>query len=196
MASFGAAPQRSATSTGGEDAMRIRTTFAAAMLAATLLGSAPAMAAPKTDKDIVREARDRDEIEHLAWRYARALDTFNAEAYAATYTPDGAFGQTKGHDALFKMIDAFNHPAPPPTGSTAPARTGPPGLLHMETNHWIEFTDKDHALFHYYWITIGKPAKQGDPTTVLAAGNGIDEVVRLNGQWLFKSRQVVAPNDK
>ena len=66
----------------------------------------------------------------------------------------------------------------------------------METNHWIEFKDKDHATFHYYWITIGKPAKQGDPTTVLAAGNGIDEVVRLNGQWLFKSRQVVAPDDK
>ncbi len=59
-------------------------------------------------------------------RYARALDTFNAEAYAATSTPDGAFKQTKGHDALFKMIDAFNHPAPPPAGSTAPARTGPP----------------------------------------------------------------------
>jgi hypothetical protein len=176
--------------------MTYRKAIAASVLGVMLLASVPAIAAPKTDKDVVREARDRDEIEHLAWRYARALDTFNPEAYAATYTPDGAFGQTKGHDALFKMIDAFNHPAPPPAGSTAPARTGPPGLLHMETNHWIEFKDKDHATFHCYWITIGKPAKQGDPTTVIAAGNGIDEVVRLNGQWLFKSRQVVAPDDK
>jgi len=176
-----------------------------AVMAALLMSTAGAMAAPKkpaakSDADVIREARDRDEIEHLAWRYARALDTFNAEAYAATYTPDGAFGQTKGHDALFKMIDAFNHPAPATPAAdgrpAAPARTGPPGLLHMETNHWIEFTSKDRALFHYYWITIGKPAKQGDPTTVLAAGNGIDEVVRLNGQWLFKSRQVVAPEDK
>ncbi len=173
--------------------------FAVAALAAMMLAPTTAYAAPKSDADVIREARDRDEIEHLAWRYARALDSFNAEAYASTYTPDGAFGQTKGHDALFKMIDAFNHPAPPPATAAgapaAPARTGPPGLLHMETNHWIEFKDKDHAVFHYYWITIGKPAKQGDPTTVLAAGNGIDEVVGLNGQWLFKSRQVVAPND-
>ena len=38
-----------------------------------------------------REARDRAEIEALMWRYARALDTSNAEAYAAAYTPDGQF---------------------------------------------------------------------------------------------------------
>ena len=30
-----------------------------------------------------REARDRVEIEALMWRYTRALDTANAEAYAA-----------------------------------------------------------------------------------------------------------------
>ncbi len=104
--------------------MTNRKAIAASVLGVMLLASVPAIAAPKTDKDVVREARDRDEIEHLAWRYARALDTLNAEAYAATYTPDGAFGQTKGHDALFKMIDAFNHPTPAGR-PTAPARTGP-----------------------------------------------------------------------
>ncbi len=141
-------------------------------------------------------ARDKDEIEHLAWRYARALDTFNAEAYVSVYTPDGSFGPTKGRDALFKMIDAFNHPPAPAAGAPAAAApAAPPGLLHMETNHWIEFKDKDHAIYHYYWLTIGKPAKQGDPTRVLAAGNGYDEVVRLDGKWLFKSRNITAPND-
>jgi hypothetical protein len=42
------------------------------------------------------------------WQYARALDTESADAYAATYTPDGQFGTgpnaTKGRDALRKMI--------------------------------------------------------------------------------------------
>ena len=55
-----------------------------------------------------REARDRAEIEGLMWRYARALDTSNAEAYAAAYAPDGQFGTgpnaTKGQAALTKMI--------------------------------------------------------------------------------------------
>ncbi len=94
------------------------------------------------------------------------------------------------------MIDAFNHPPAPAAGAPAAAApAAPPGLLHMETNHWIEFKDKDHAIYHYYWLTIGKPAKQGDPTRVPRAGNGYDEVVRLDGKWLFKSRNITAPND-
>ncbi len=47
------------------------------------------------DADVMREAKDRGEIEKLMWDYARALDTGNAEAYAAVYTVDGAFGETK-----------------------------------------------------------------------------------------------------
>jgi uncharacterized protein (TIGR02246 family) len=56
----------------------------------------------------MREAKDRAEIESLMWRYVRALDTFNADACAAAYTPDGQFGSganaTKGREALAKMI--------------------------------------------------------------------------------------------
>lgn len=166
---------------------------AAIALALAMLAPIPATAAPKSDADVIREARDRDEIEHLAWRYARALDRFDAEAYVAVYTPDGSFGQVKGREALYNMIDAFRKPrADAPAGTPAPT---PPGLLHMETNHWIEFKDRDTAIYHYYWMTIGKPAKEGDPTRILAAGNGMDEIVRVDGQWLFKSRNVVAPDD-
>ena len=45
------------------------------------------------------------------WRYARALDTGDGTAYAATYTVDGQFGAganaTKGREALKKMVDAL-----------------------------------------------------------------------------------------
>jgi hypothetical protein len=162
--------------------------IAAGALAMLMLATGPAIAQQKSDADVIREARDRDEIEHLAWRYARALDTFDGEAYAATYTADGSFGPTKGREALTKMINGLRGTAKPGERIRSP-------LLHMETNHWIEFKDRDHAVFHYYWITIGTPQKQGDPTTVLAAGNGIDEVVRQDGKWLFKSRSISAPND-
>ena len=50
------------------------------------------LAAPKSDAEVIQEMRDRLEIEDLMWRYARALDTNNADAYAAIYTPDGSFG--------------------------------------------------------------------------------------------------------
>jgi uncharacterized protein (TIGR02246 family) len=42
------------------------------------------------------------------WRYTRALDTNDGEAYASVYTPDGRFSAganaTKGRDALRKMV--------------------------------------------------------------------------------------------
>jgi hypothetical protein len=39
-----------------------------------------------------RKVQDREQIEKLMWQYVRALDTENADAYAAVYTPDGQFG--------------------------------------------------------------------------------------------------------
>jgi hypothetical protein len=58
-----------------------------------------------------REAKDRPEIEALMWHYARALDTGDGAAYAATYTVDGQFGSganaTKGREALKKLGDTL-----------------------------------------------------------------------------------------
>ena len=77
---------------------------AVALLFVTLLGYRAAAGG----NDTQREAQDRVQIEKLMWQYTRALDTENADAYAAAYTPDGQFGSgpnvIKGHDALKKMI--------------------------------------------------------------------------------------------
>ena len=40
--------------------------------------------------------KDRNEIEELMWRYARALDTMDPDGYANCYTPDGQFGARRG----------------------------------------------------------------------------------------------------
>ena len=131
-----------------------------------------------------REA-DKDAIEALMWRYDRALDRFETEKYVALYTEDGSFGATKGREALRKMMSGF-------TGGP----NGPPKLQHASSNHWIEFTGPTAATIHYYWQTYALGSgKLDDPPKLLAAGNGVDEVVKVNGQWLFKSRTVVAPND-
>lgn len=37
------------------------------------------------------EASDREEIHALLWKYTRALDTLNADAYVSVFTEDGAF---------------------------------------------------------------------------------------------------------
>src|SRR5690242_18461706 len=75
----------------------------AAVLLVSLFGALAA------ENDAVRESQDRAQIEKLMWRYVRALDTENAESYAAAFTPDGQFGAganaTKGREALKKMIN-------------------------------------------------------------------------------------------
>ena len=60
------------------------------------------------DDALLREMKDRAEIETLYWNYSRALDTMNADAYAAVFTPDGKFGSgqtaVQGTAALKKMV--------------------------------------------------------------------------------------------
>jgi uncharacterized protein (TIGR02246 family) len=151
--------------------------------------AAAALYAAKGDDDVLRQARDRAEIEDLMWRYTRALDTGNGDAYAAAYTPDGQFSAgtqvTKGRDALKKLATR----QPPAAGQ--PAR---PPLYHMAANHRVTFTDKDHARIDAYYITASAAGGENTPLRVVAVGRSIDELVRVNGKWLIQSRNV-APQD-
>ena len=151
--------------------------------------------ASKSDNDVLREARDRAEIEDLMWRYTRALDTSDGDAYAATYTTDGQFGTganaTKGRDALKKLAGGGQGQRAGAAAATpAPAR---PAMYHMTANERITFSDKDHARVEAYYLTA--MAAAGDtPLRVAAVGRSIDDVVRVNGQWLIKSRDVQPTN--
>jgi len=144
--------------------------------------------------DTQREAQDRAQIEKLMWQYTRALDTENADAYAATYTPDGQFGSganvVKGVDALKKMISDLRQRA-----ADAEAKGEKrPAMYHMTANSYLEFIDKDHARMEAYWLTVFAAAGPNVPLRVAAAGRDVDELVRVNGQWLIKTRDV-APKD-
>lgn len=137
------------------------------------------------------QAADREEIHALLWKYARALDTLNADAYASVFTEDGAFKSgntalTSGHAALRAMIDGVR------SGQEERAAAGNPSgpMYHMTMDSWIEFIDADHARHHSYWQTVFGPAKPGEPVRIAAAGYGIDELVRVNGKWLIKLRDV------
>jgi hypothetical protein len=145
--------------------------------------------------DTRREAQDRAQIEKLMWQYVRALDTENADAYAATYVPDGQFGSganaVKGREALKKMIADFRQRT-----ADAEAKSGQkrPLMYHVIANSYLEFVDKDHARLGAYWMTVFAQAGPNVPARVAAAGREADELVRVNGQWLIKTRDV-APRD-
>jgi 3-phenylpropionate/cinnamic acid dioxygenase small subunit len=141
------------------------------------------------------QASDREEIEALLWRYARALDTLDADAYVAVFTEDGSFesgsNSSKGHAALRTMIDGVKKNQ---TERAASSGQPSPPMFHMTTDSWIEFVDADHARHHSYWLTVFGAAGAGSLPNVAAAGRGIDELVRVNGKWLIQSRNV-APQD-
>src|SRR5438093_1189126 len=138
--------------------------------------------------------KDRAEIEELMWRYARALDTGDGAAYAATYTVDGQFGTgpnaTKGREALKKLADGVREQQ---AAAKAKGEARPP-IYHMEANTWIEFIDKDHARYHAYYLTVFGAGGQNVPPRVAAAGRSVNYLERVNGKWLIKLRDV-APQD-
>jgi len=144
--------------------------------------------------DTQREAQDRVQIEKLMWQYTRALDTENADAYAAMYTSDGQFNSganaVKGRDALKKMIADLRQR----TADVEAKGEKRPPMYHMEANTYLEFVDKDHARIEGYWMTVFAGQGPNVPVRVAAAGREIDELVRMNGQWLIKTRDV-APKD-
>jgi SnoaL-like domain len=137
---------------------------------------------------------DREEIHALMWQYARALDGFSPEGYAAIYTKDGQFGTganaTKGTQALKDMIKGLkdNRDKRAAAGETVPP------MYHMTTDSWIEFIDDTHARHHSYWLTVFGAAGRGGMPNVAAAGRGVDDLVKVGGKWLIQTRNV-APQD-
>lgn len=156
------------------------------LLALMLLAGALPLAASADDADVLREAADRAEIRALMWRYVRALDTRDPEAYAAVYTPDGQFGTganaVKGRAALSAMIEGMRENA------------SGPAMYHVITNDHIEFPSADRARYHSYWMTVFAAAEDGGTPRVAAVGRGVDELVRVDGEWLIRSRNV-APGE-
>ena len=168
--------------------------FGLGVLAALVLSAGVTYTAQKTDDQVMREVRDRAEIEDLMWRYTRALDTTDAAAYAAVYTPDGQFGTganaTKGREALTKMVADLRASR---VANEAKGVRNPP-MYHMTANHAVTFIDRDHARVDAYYLTASAAAGQETPLRVLAVGRSVDELVRLNGKWLIKTRNVQPTN--
>lgn len=177
----------------GEE-MKIRWIAAAALLTilAGCAGNNDGRSAEQVASDAaaLQQVRDRDEIEDLLWRYARTLDSADADGYAAIYTEDGEFTSgaqsIKGREALHKFVADLK-------ASREERRAkgeNPGGTLHMTANSRIEFTGADSATVHSYWITIFPSTGPQNPVRLGFAGRAEDQLVRVDGKWLFRMRNV------
>jgi|HubBroStandDraft_2_1064218.scaffolds.fasta_scaffold231805_2 uncharacterized protein (TIGR02246 family) len=153
--------------------------------------------ASAAQNDAVRESQDRAQIEKVMWQYVRALDTHDADAYAAVFAPDGQFGAgtnaPKGQEALKKMLTDGQQKA-----AENEAKTGrkTPGTHHIVSNTVIDFVDKDHAKFQAYYMIMIDPAEKGSGPRIAGVGREVDEFVRVKGQWLIQMRDVAPSDDK
>src|SRR5262245_47473322 len=127
-------------------------------------------------------ADDLVEIQQLYAKYNWSLDNGDAEAYAATFTPDGVFNNNVGHDAIVKFAQGFH------TGLGS-------HLKHWNTNLMITPSPAG-ANGQVYLVLVDFATK---PPSIFTSATYADELVKTPQGWRFKKRQTktdVAPAPK
>jgi ketosteroid isomerase-like protein len=134
-------------------------------------------------------ADDRAEIENLSIRYMVAVDAGDIETVMATWAEDGELdwvrGVEKGKAAIRKAMSNFGGSlkSEVPDGATSRPRT-----RHQIVNHVID-VNGNTAHTTAYWFAITNKTPQHD-VQLLYFGHYEDDLVKVNGHWLFKKRKV------
>jgi hypothetical protein len=133
---------------------------------------------------------DRALIEDLQARYLFAFDFGDPEGYAGTFTPDGILdfgqGENKGRQAIAKFI-ADGRKRTEEARAKTPAGQRPSIGRHIINNMVIRIDgDKAHGVAYWTHMTSG-PDGRG---TVDFFGHYEDDMVKLNGEWLFSRRRI------
>lgn len=135
-------------------------------------------------------ANDRAQIEDLQARYLFAFDWHDADTYASTFTEDGildfAGGVLQGREAIRNDIAEFGEMLRRRNEALEPER--PARLRHYISNVIIKI-DGDTATSRSYWWEFNNDQRERTPY-VGAYGHYEDELVKVDGQWLFSKRKI------
>jgi uncharacterized protein (TIGR02246 family) len=156
-------------------------------LATFALPFVPALAQTADD---IRAVRDRAEIEELVVRYAMALDTLDADAYANVFTEDAVFDVTgtvyRGRAAIREIVTGLQESRDRALAEGTPAVS----LYHVMSNTSIEIVDEDEARHMSYAQTV----RLGDDGQFVVGfmGRYEDVIVKRDGRWQIQSRRLVS----
>jgi hypothetical protein len=117
-------------------------------------------------------AQDYFGIQQLYARYNDAIDSGDAEGWAATFVADGVFNTYVGHDALVNFVKTWREKL---NGATR---------RHWNNNLQISGNSKE-AKATVYLMLIDLGTK---PPSVLATGNYTDSLVKTKDGWRFTKR--------
>jgi 3-phenylpropionate/cinnamic acid dioxygenase small subunit len=155
----------------------------------TLLAILASAAVAAADAPSAGTAQDRAAIQNLIAKYAFALDSLDANLYASVFAPDAEFtfgGNTyRGRDQIRGVIATLKQ-----RRAARPPGEGPaPKSYHAITNTLIEFVNDREAHHRSYWQTIS--GQSSGPFTVGGMGVYEDTIVKTNGEWLIRKREIL-----
>jgi 3-phenylpropionate/cinnamic acid dioxygenase small subunit len=127
--------------------------------------------------------RDRREIQELLARRATASDRRDPEAMLACHTEDSTDDHGSGRESARTFIERMA------ATSYRDPDNGP--QKHLIGNVLVDFVDDDVARVESYHLAYHRHGVGNGPSDNLIAGRYLDEVRRVNGQWLIADRTVV-----
>ena len=150
---------------------------------------AQAAQAKGTLEQRVKLLEDKEEIRQLYSRYMHYLDHRDMVKYSECFTEDGIVladqGKWEGRAAMQKMFE----PKPVPAGQTP--KPVVEEMTHMATDVVIEVNgDTARAWGKYFAFFRATPGKR-DRAVVSGIGGYNDYLVRVNGEWKFKKREIL-----
>lgn len=174
----------------GKSMSKIRKTAIAATAALLIAGGIATAAGAQQPKYSKTYGQDRAEIEDLMARYLFAIDYFDWDAYVATFAPDGeltfASGTSKGREAIRAAVTKFAEGI----GKYYHTADGKPAKLrHIILQSSIR-VEGNHAWARSVWLEMANHGPNDEPK-IGTYGLYEDEMVKLNGQWLFAKRNVL-----
>ncbi len=143
--------------------MTAKKALIAALVLATTSGAYTAAQAQRR-----LSTEDQLDIQQTYARYYHAIDSGNAEAWADTFTADGEFNGTKGHDALVASIK----------------RSGPQKTRHVVTN--LVLTPTAEGANGSLYVFIFNPDQV--PVTINSYSRYDDTLVKTPQGWRFKTK--------
>jgi 3-phenylpropionate/cinnamic acid dioxygenase small subunit len=117
-------------------------------------------------------AQDYAEIQQLYARYNIAIDSGDAEGWAATFTPDGVFNTFNGHDALVGFVKTWRE------------KLGGATRRHWNTNLRITGNGKEASGFVYLMLVdVGTK-----PPSIVGTATYTDSLIKTKDGWRFTKR--------
>ena len=122
---------------------------------------------------------DKLDILELCARYNHAFDGENPDAFAATFTHDGAFGSIVGREELKTFV---------PQKWEQMRDNGTRVCRHWNTSHVID-GDGGTARHRCYALVLGR---KGDGPPFIGLTGVYDDVLKkVNGEWKFVRRTFI-----